>query len=134
MLEEDEEPTLYRLPFRGGTLEVWSDTPAGKLAIIAQLSLADPRLDRFYMAAGVTLKDPDGRVVFPDGTQQKDPPEANPRAGEVPGEGPVALGQPESGDGPVAGGPGVSSPARDASPGPEETAEEGDVLDLFGVG
>lgn len=59
------ERRKWELPFRGGVISVWSDTDAGTLAVIAQLSLADPRYDAFYKAAEVTLKDTEGRIVFP---------------------------------------------------------------------
>lgn len=133
----DEEPTLYKVPFRGGTLEVWSDTSPGRMAIIAQLSLADPRYDAFYRAAGVTLVDPHGRVVFPHGQKQQDraeeAPEADQRPGDVPQEGPVAVRKPEGGDPTVAGDPGSGAAEGDASPGPEEATSGGDVFDLFGA-
>lgn len=67
-----KEPTLRSLPFRGGTLKVWSDTDAGTLAVIAQIGLADPRLDAFYEAAGATLKAPDGTVVGSDSVEEKE--------------------------------------------------------------
>ena len=76
------EPKKWLLPFRGGTLSVWPDTDPGTLAIIAQLSLEDPRFDAFYKAAGVTLKDAEGRVVFPlpdeqaeEGVEEGGPPD-----------------------------------------------------------
>lgn len=121
----DEEPVLYHLPFRGKTLAVWSDTEPGQLAVIAQLSLADPRLDAFYIAAGVTLKDPDGRVVFPDGPQPQDrteeAPEANPRTGAGDRQSPEPAIEPEGSDSPVADAEGV-----------EPVEEAGGVFDLFG--
>jgi hypothetical protein len=119
-----EDPTLYKLPFRGGTLEVWSDTKPGQLAVIAQLSLEDPRLDAFYKAAGVILKDPSGRVVFPDGPKPKDrteaPPEADSRAGAGDQLATEPALEPESGDSPVPVEEGASPPS------------EGDGDDLFG--
>jgi len=55
----------WTVPFRGGTATVWSDTSAGDLAVMAHLSLADPKFDAFYLAAGVVLKDTEGRQIFP---------------------------------------------------------------------
>lgn len=151
----DEEPTLYKLPFRGGTLEVWSDTSPGKLAIIAQLSLADPRLDAFYMAAGVTLEDPNGRVVFPPPKRGVEsgvhvveqpwkelPPEEYKRLGGVNGSQPKDRSEEE-----VEAHPGVGEGDRQpkvAAVEPEgrssgvadaegaSPSEEGGVFDLFG--
>ena len=60
-----------RVPFRGGTLEVWSTTSPGIMAIIAQLSLEDPKLDAFYKAAGTIVKDCDDNVVWPPDAPSK---------------------------------------------------------------
>lgn len=128
-----EEPVLYHLPFRGRTLAVWSDTSPGQLAVIAHLSLADPRLDAFYLAAGVTLQDPDGRVVFPDGTQQQDRLEADRGTGALPPERPVAVGESKEGTSPLGRGSGASPDEGDARPGPDQAAEEGDLFALFGI-
>jgi len=140
---EEEEPTLFPLPFRGETLEVWSDTSPGQLAMIAHLSLADPRLDAFYRAAGVTLKDPEGKVVFPpphlrkvpDGPEQQDRREEDTEAHPGAGEGTpdrVASLEPEGGDSPMADAQGVGPPSGDEAAGPEEATSGGDLFDLFG--
>jgi hypothetical protein len=89
-----DEPKLWEVPFRGGTFKVWSDTDPGTLAVIAQIGLADPKLDAFYEAAGVTLKSPDGKVVFPPPRKNqptRDPPisaavETQPEGGGTPSE------------------------------------------------
>lgn len=70
------ERKKWYLPFRGGTISVWPDTDPGTLAVIAQLSLADPRIDAFYRAAEVTLQDCEGRVVWPPPESEEEEPSA----------------------------------------------------------
>ena len=105
-------------------MKIWSDTPPGRLAIIAQLSLEDPRYDAFYKAAGVTLVDPYGKVVFPDGKQSEDrteeAPEAHQRTEERDRLSPDARLEPEGSAGDVDDEEGADPP------------EEGGVFGFFG--
>ena len=68
-------PKVWTVPFRGSTLDLRDSTPADVLAIIAQVSLADPRIDAFFEAAGISIYDTKGNVVWPENSA---PPESTP--------------------------------------------------------
>lgn len=56
----------FTVPFRGGTLEISADTSPGALACIAQIALADPKIDAFYRAVEATVEDLQGNIVWPE--------------------------------------------------------------------